>query len=83
MYVPLRSYLSLRECIGSAVECLIQDWRAAGQASLASLHCVLEQDKCWERADFLAVVYVVFCHFPKCVLVHIRIKGEGGAIKLV
>ena len=28
-------------------------------------------------------VCVVFCHFPKCVLVHIRIKGEVGAVKLV
>ena len=31
---------------------------------------------CWEGADLLVVVIVVFCHFPKCVLVHIRIKGE-------
>ena len=31
---------------------------------------------CWERADLLAVVFVVFCHFPKCVLVQIGIKGE-------
>ena len=38
---------------------------------------------CWERADLLAVVFVVFCHFPKCVLVHIRNKGEVGAVKLV
>ena len=40
---------------------------------------------CWERADFLAVVCVcvVFCHFPKCVLLHIRIKSEVGAVKLV
>ena len=39
---------------------------------------------CWERADLLAVVFVVvFCHFFKCVLVHIRIKGEVGAMKLV
>ena len=38
---------------------------------------------CWERADLLAVMFVVFCHFPKCVLVHIRIKGEAGAVKLV
>ena len=38
---------------------------------------------CWERADLLAVVFVGFCHFPKFVLVHIRIKGEVGAIKLV
>ena len=38
---------------------------------------------CWERADLLAVVFVVFCHFPKCVLVHIRFKGEVGAVKLV
>ena len=36
-----------------------------------------------ERADLFAVVIVVFCHFPKCVLVHIRIKGEVGAVKLV
>ena len=38
---------------------------------------------CWEGADLLAVVIVVFFHFPKCVLVHIRIKGEVGAVKLV
>ena len=38
---------------------------------------------CWERADLLAVVFVEFCHFPKCVLVHSRIKGEVGAVKLV
>ena len=38
---------------------------------------------CWERADLLTVVFVVFCHFPKCVLDHIRIKGEVGAVKLV
>ena len=37
----------------------------------------------WERAALLAVVFVVFCHFPKCVLVHIRIKSEVGAVKLV
>ena len=38
---------------------------------------------CWERTDLLPVVCVVFCHFPKYVLVHIRIKGEVGAVKLV
>ena len=38
---------------------------------------------CWERADLLAVVFVVFCHFPKYILVQIRIKGEVGAMKLV
>ena len=38
---------------------------------------------CWERADLLVLMCVVFCHFPKCVLVHIRIKGEVGAVKLV
>ena len=32
---------------------------------------------CWERANLLAVELFVFCHFPKCVLVHIRIKGRG------
>ena len=35
---------------------------------------------CWERADLLAVMFVVFCHFPKCVLINIRIKGEVGAL---
>ena len=38
---------------------------------------------CWERADLLAVVFVAFCHIPKCVLVHIRTKGKVGAMKLV
>ena len=38
---------------------------------------------CWERAGLLAVVCVLFCHFPICVLVHIRIKGQVGAVKLV
>ena len=37
----------------------------------------------WERADLSAVVCVVFCHFPKYVLVHIRTKGEVGVVKLV
>ena len=27
--------------------------------------------------------FLVFCLFPKCFLVHIRIKGEVGAVKLV
>ena len=38
---------------------------------------------CWERADLLAVACVVFCHFLKCVMVHNRIKGKVGAVKLV
>ena len=38
---------------------------------------------CWERADLLVVVCVVFCHFTKPVLVHIRIKDEVGAVKLI
>ena len=33
---------------------------------------------CWERADLLAVVFVVFCHFPKSIVVHIRIKRKTG-----
>ena len=38
----------------------------------------------WERADLrLAVMFVMFCHFLKCVLVHVKIKGEAGAVKLV
>ena len=31
----------------------------------------------------LAVVLVGFCHFSKCVLVHIRIRVEVGAVKRV
>ena len=38
---------------------------------------------CGERADLLAVVFVLFCNFLKCDLVHIRIKGEVGTAKLV
>ena len=38
---------------------------------------------CRGRADHLAVVCAVFCHFLKSVMVHIRIKGEVGAVKLV
>ena len=37
----------------------------------------------WERADLLAVMFAVYCHFPKCFLVHIRFKGEVCAVKLV
>ena len=48
----------------------------------ASCWCVMFLKPC-ERAGLLAVVCVLFCHFPKCVLVHIRIKGEAGAVKLV
>ena len=51
--------------------------------AFASIPCSLVVT--WKRADLLAVVCVVFCHFPKCVLVSIRIKGGGGggAVKLV
>ena len=38
---------------------------------------------CGERADLLAVVFVLFCNFSKCDLVHTRIKGEVGAVELV
>ena len=50
--------------------------------ALVSIPCSLVVT-CWERADLLAVVFVVFCHFPKCALVHIRIKGEVGAVNPV
>ena len=36
-----------------------------------------------ELTSWLAVVFVVYCHFPKYVPVHIRIKGEVGAVKWV
>ena len=50
--------------------------------AVVSVPCSLKV-ACSERADLLAVVFVVFCHFPKCFQVHIRIKGEVGAVKLV
>ena len=49
--------------------------------AIVSVPCCLVVT-CWERADLLAAMFVVYCHFPKCVLVHIRIKGEVGAVKL-
>ena len=33
---------------------------------------------CWEKADLFAVVFVVFCHFPRCLDPHLN-KGELGA----
>ena len=37
---------------------------------------------CWEKVDLFAVLIVVYCYFPKYVVVLIRIKGEVGAVKL-
>ena len=48
---------------------LVAFWSPAGKGLTSWLSCVL--------------CCLVFCHFPKCVLVHIRIKGEAGAVKLV
>ena len=61
---------------------LLVMFRVGVRFNVMSALCSL-QDTCWERADRLAVVCVVFCHFSQCVLVHIRIKGEVGALKLV
>ena len=44
--------------------------------AVKSAHCSLVVT-CWERADLFAGVFVVFCQFPKFVLV--KIKGEVGA----
>ena len=44
------------------------------------------QVTCWKRADFLALLSCVclcFCHFPICVLIHIRTKGTVGIVKHV
>ena len=49
--------------------------------AVASVPCSLVVT-CWERADLLAVVCVMFCHFPKCLLVYTSIKGDVGAVKL-
>ena len=47
------------------------------------LHVTLWSPAWKGLTDLLAVLFVVFCHFPKYVLVHIRIKGDVGAVKLV
>ena len=44
-------------------------WEPAGKELASRLSCVL--------------CFLVFCHFPKWVQGHIRIKGEVGAVKLV
>ena len=49
--------------------------------AVVSVSCSLVYT-CWKMADLLAVVFVVFCHFPKRVSVHIRTKGEVGVVKL-
>ena len=53
--------------------------------AIVSVSCSLVVT-CWERADLLTrcmLCFLVLCHFPKCVLVHISMKGEVGAVKLV
>ena len=44
-------------------------WSPAGKGLTSWLSCML--------------CFLVFCHFPKCVLVHTRIKGVVGAVKLI
>ena len=55
----------------AVMSCLFLEavWSPAGKGLISRLSCVL--------------CFVVSCHIPKCVLVHIRIKGEVGAVKLV
>ena len=55
--------------------------------AIVSAHCsfvvIVPDGK--ELAFWLSCLlwFLVFCHFPKCVLVHIRIMGEVGSVKLV
>ena len=44
-------------------------WSPAGKGLTSWLSCVLS--------------FLVFLNFPKCVLVHIIIKGEVGTVKVV
>ena len=50
--------------------CVVLPWFCCG-----SVPCSIVVT-CWERADLLAVVFVVLCYFLQCVLVHIRFKTE-------
>ena len=44
--------------------------------------CAVVSVTCWGIADLLAVMFVVFCHFPKCVLLHIcRETGLSPTVK--
>ena len=37
---------------------------------------------CWERDNLFALFCVVCCHFPRCVLIQIRIKGGDCTVKM-
>ena len=66
-------------CLFGLTQALLVMLHVGACFAVVSVPCSLVVT-CWEKADLLAVV---FCHFPKCVLVHIRIKGEIGALKLI
>ena len=74
--VPRRCFFS-----GSVLLLLVM-LHAGVCCAVVSVPCSLVAT-CWERADQLADVFVVICHFPKRVQVHIKIKGEFGAVRLV
>ena len=59
----------LHVCVVLSCLFLAALWSPAGKGLTSWLSCVLS--------------FLVFCHFPKFVLVHIRIKGEVCAVKLV
>ena len=54
---------------------------------LLCIHACLFVDALWSPAGKGLTYWLLFvmskCHFPKGVLVHIRIKDEVGAVKLV
>ena len=56
-------------CVVLSCRFLAALWSPAGKELASWLSCML--------------CCLVFCHFPKGVLVHIRIKGDVGAVKLV
>ena len=56
-------------CVVLSCLFLVALWSPARKGLTSWLACVL--------------CFLKFCLFPKCFLVHIRIKGEVGAVKLV
>ena len=56
-------------CVVLSCLFLVALWSPAGKELTSWLSCVF--------------CFLVFCHFPKCVLVHIRIKGKVDTVKLV
>ena len=69
LWIVFVSYAFMLVCVLMSILFLAALWSPAGKGLISLLSCVL--------------CFLVLFRFPKCVLVHFRIKGEVGAMKLV